>query len=268
LTQAWFMSAQTQPEPHMPAGWRVMKFDSLDSTNAALRRIVELEGDVAEGLMIWAKTQTAGRGRMGRAWESPEGNVYASILVKTPEDQATAPQIGFVTAVAVADAILDLPRHNAPPPPVSHKWPNDVLANGKKVCGILPEMVTDLEEGSWIIVGVGINLIPVDVERAAYPVGSLAAHNIDTTPEHVLTVFCRAFTTRLAEWRRDGFATLREVWLEKAPDIGAQISVGVQGGAVQGNFAGLDADGALLLDSPLGRQRLLAGDVLFAGGDA
>lgn len=268
MIQAWFTSAHAQPEPHMPTGWRAMKFDSLDSTNAALRRIVEIEGDAAEGLMIWAKSQTAGRGRMGRVWESPVGNVYASILIRAPEDQATAPQIGFVTAVAVADAILDLPRHNATPPPLSHKWPNDILADDKKVCGILPEMVTDADGGSWIIVGVGINLKPVGVDDAAYPIGSLEAYNIDTTPAHVLTRLCRAFATRLDEWRRDGFAALREAWLKRAPDIGTLMSVGVQGGPVHGNFAGLDTDGALLLDSPQGRKRLLAGDVLFAGGDA
>ncbi len=266
MTQAWYTSAHAQPEPHMPSGWRAMAFDSLDSTNAALRRIVELEGDVAEGLLVWAKTQTAGRGRMGRAWESPEGNVYASILVQAPGDQATAPQVGFVTAVAVAEAILDLPRHNAPPPPLSHKWPNDVLADGGKVCGILPEMVTGLDGKVWIIVGIGINLKPVDVENATYPIGSLASYNIDTTPGHVLTVVCRTFCARLAEWRQQGFAPSQKAWLEKAPPIGFEMSVGLPSGAVRGNFAGLDKDGALLLDSPQGRKRILAGDVLFSGG--
>tara|TARA_R110000868_G_scaffold83726_3_gene236462 strand:- start:70 stop:807 length:738 start_codon:yes stop_codon:yes gene_type:complete len=244
-----------------------MGFDSLDSTNAALRRIVETEGDVAEGLMIWAKTQTAGRGRLGRIWKSPEGNVYASILVQAPEDQATAPQVGFVAAVAVVDTILELPRHNAPPPPLSHKWPNDVLAGGGKVCGILPEMTSSLEGAAWIVVGIGINLRSVEVQDAAYPIGSLASHNIDTTPEHVLTVLCRAFSARLIDWRQNGFASVRESWLEKAPSVGFEMSVGLPSGPVRGNFAGLDTDGALLLDSPLGRKRILAGDVLFSGGD-
>ena len=229
--------------------------------------IVEIEGDAAEGLMLWTKVQTAGRGRMGRAWESPDGNVYASILIQAPEDRATAPQISFVTAVAVADAILDLPRHNAPPLPLSYKWPNDVLADGAKVCGILPEMTTDLDGGTWVIVGIGINLKPVDVEEASYPVGSLALHHIDTTLEHTLTVVCRTFAGRLAEWRRGGFAPVRETWLEKAPAIGSPVSVRLPSGPVHGNFAGLDADGALLLDSPQGRQRILAGDVLLAGGE-
>ncbi len=267
MTQAWFTSAQALPAPHMPAGWRAMKFDTLDSTNATLRRIVEIEGDAIEGLMVWAKTQTAGRGRMGRSWASPEGNVYASILVLAPDDHATAPQVGLVAAVAAADAILDLPRHNAPPPPLSHKWPNDVLVAGGKVCGILPEMVTNLDGEAWIVVGIGINLRPADVERAAYPVGSLATHNVDTTPEHTLTLVCRAFATRLAEWRREGFAPVRLAWLERAPAIGSQVSVGLPDGQAYGDFGGLDADGALLLDSPQGRKRILAGDALFSSGD-
>ncbi len=268
MTQAWYTSAHAQPEPHMPAGWRALAFESLDSTNAALRRIVEIEGDAAEGLTIWAKTQTAGRGRMGRTWESPEGNVYTSILVQAPEDQATAPQVGFVTAVAVAEAILELPRHNAPPPPLSHKWPNDVLVDGAKVSGILPEMVSGLDGGAWIVVGIGINLRSVNVESAAYPVGSLDSYKIDTTPEHVLTVLCRAISAHLMNWRERGFEPVREAWLKKAPPIGFEMTVGVPTGPVRGNFAGLDVDGALLLDSPQGRKRILAGDVLFTRGDA
>ncbi len=251
----------------MPAGWRLKTYESLDSTNAALRRIVEIEGDVREGLTVLAKTQTTGRGRMGRAWESPSGNVYVSILIEAPKDQSIAPQIGFVTAVAVVKAILDLPRHNAPPPPLSHKWPNDVLADGKKVCGILPEMVSDMDGKSWIIVGLGINLRPVIVEGAMYPVGALEAHNIDTTPEHVLTVFCRNFVSFLEMWRTSGFAPIREEWMTKAPELGSPVSVGTPHGSVQGTFSGLDEHGALLLDSSEGPKQILAGDVLLGIGD-
>lgn len=268
MTQAWFTSAHAKSQPQMPAAWRAVKFDSLDSTNAALRRMVETDGDMAEGLMVWARVQTAGRGRMGRTWESPAGNVYASILVRAPADQATAPQIGFVTAVAVVDAILDLPRNETPPPPLSHKWPNDVLADGKKICGILPEMVSDSGGGLWIVVGVGLNLKPVHVEGARYPVDSLDSYDVDATPEQALTKICRAFAARLEDWRQSGFSAVREAWLEKAPDIGSRTTISLPRGAVQGSFAGLDIDGALLLDSPEGRKRVLAGDVLFAGGES
>jgi len=266
VTQAYFTSAQPQSEPHMPPGWRVMKFDSLDGTNAALRRIVEIEGDAVEGLTLMAKTQTAGRGRMQRTWESPEGNVYASVLVKAPSAEASSPQIGFVAAIAIADAVLEMPRHNAPPPDVTYKWPNDLLVGGGKVCGILPELVSGVDGDRWIVVGFGVNLIEVKVEDAAYPVGALSAQNIDTTPEHAMTLICRALSDRLTEWRDKGFQHIRQVWLERAPTLGSQVSVGTPSGTESGTFAGIDEDGALLLDGPQGRRRILAGDVLFAGG--
>ena len=205
---------------------------------------------------------------MGRTWESPLGNVYSSFLIEAPEDQSLSPQLGFVVAVAVIETILELPRHNAPPPPLSHKWPNDVLADGKKVCGILPEMVSDMNGSSWIIVGLGVNLKPVRVEGAMYPVGDLKTHNIDTTPEHVLTVFSRTFSSLLGTWRASGFEPIRAQWLERAPEKGSPVSVGTPHGSVQGTFTGLDENGALLVETSEGAKQVLAGDVLMSGGDA
>lgn len=268
MAQAFNKSINAQPELHVPSGWRVKKFDSLESTNKTLRRIVESENDATEGLVIWAKSQTAGRGRMGRRWESPEGNLYTSILIKAPHSHVTAPQISFVTAVAVAHAILDLPRREFPPLQLTHKWPNDLLIGNKKVCGILPEMISTIDRGEWIVVGIGINLISIDIKNARYPIGSLESHNIDTTPEHILALLCRTLSSHLMEWRRNGFDRVRNAWIEKGPRVGSQISVGLSTGTVQGKYSGIDTDGALLLDGTDGRHRILAGDVLFSTGDS
>lgn len=266
MTQAWFTASHAPPEPHLPPGWRVMHFESLDGTNAALKRIVEQEGDVHEGLMLWADTQTAGRGRSGRAWVSPKGNVYTSIIVEAPQNMARAPDVGFVAAVAVQETILDLPRHNAPPPKVSCKWPNDVLIEGHKVSGILPEMATDYLKRHWIVLGIGINLEAVNLDPAAYPPTALSLHNIDTTPAHVLTVLTRALHKWLHVWRTDGFEAIRAAWMECGPGVGATVAVGLTEGAVSGTFVGLDHDGAMLLDTRKGQRRILAGDVLFGDG--
>ncbi len=266
MVQAWFTAAHAPPEPHLPPDWRVMPFDSLDSTNAALRRIVEMEGDVHEGLMLWANTQTAGKGRAGRKWSSPRGNVYVSILVAAPEDLIHAHELGFLAAIAVRECILDLPRHNAPPPKVSCKWPNDVLIEGQKVCGILPEVVADDAKRNWIILGIGINLVAVQIDPAAYPPTALSLHNIDTTPAHVITVLTRELHKWFAVWREKGFAAVREEWLTCGPDKGAVVAVGLPEGSVTGEFAGLDEDGALLLETRGGRRRIVAGDVLFGDG--
>lgn len=242
-----------------------MPFDELDSTNAALKRITGQEGDVGEGLMVWAKSQTGGRGRAGRTWSSPPGNVYVSILVKAPDVVKHAPEVGFVAALAIRDTILDLPRHNSAPPTVTFKWPNDVLVEGRKVSGVLPEMTDDPDGRAWIVVGIGINLIPVEVEDALYPVGALSEHHVDTTPAHVLTVLSRTLAARLEAWRTEGFAGVRAAWVEHGPEMNTPLAVRLPEGPVAGTFAGLCEDGALLLATPQGERRLLAGDVLFGG---
>ncbi len=244
-----------------------MPFESLDGTNAALKRLVEEGSDVGEGVTVWAKMQTAGRGRAGRTWASPPGNVYVSILVAVPDVKADAPQLGFVAALAVVDAIFELPRHNAPPPAVMCKWPNDVLVDGAKVCGILPELVTGPDQRSWIVLGIGVNLIAVDVGPGAFPATALSLHGIDTSPAHVLTVLSRTLATWVARWRAEGFAVIREAWMTRGPAPGTTVTVGLPGGAVAGGFAGLDADGGLLLETGTGRRKIVAGDVLFGGGE-
>ena len=266
MTQAWFTAAHAPPEPHLPPGWRVMHFDSLDSTNAALKRIVEQEGDVHEGLMVWAATQTAGKGRAGRVWQSPRGNVYVSILVAAPEVVSHAPELGFVAAVALRETIVELPRHNAGEPKISCKWPNDVLIEGEKVAGILPEMVSDDSGRTWIVLGFGINLQAVVLDPSAYPPTALSLHGIDTAPPHVLTVLTRSLHKWLHRWRTSGFDVIRKHWMTCGPDIGANVAVGLPEGAVSGAFLGLDDDGALLLDTRKGHRRIVAGDVLFGDG--
>ena len=240
-----------------------MAFDELDGTNAALIRMVEQGVELNEGLLLWAKSQTAGRGRQGRTWVSPPGNVYVSYLFAAPENRASAPEIGFVAAVAVFDAIVDLPRHNTAPPPLQCKWPNDILLDGGKVCGILPEIATDPEGRAWIVLGVGINLESMPSESTLYPPTALILHHIDARPEHALTVLSRALAFWLEKWRAEGFETIRQAWLERGPKEGTPTSVGLPSGPVEGAFAGLDANGALLLDTSTGRRRILAGDVLF-----
>ena len=240
-----------------------MAFDELDSTNAALKRIAEQGGEVDEGLLVWAKSQTGGRGRAGRVWQSPPGNVYASFLIRAPEALKHAPEAGFVAALAVRDTILDLPRHNTAPPVVTFKWPNDLLIDGKKVCGILPELVTDPDGRNWIVLGIGINLVPVDVPEALYPVGALADSHVDTTAGHVLTVLARMLLSWVETWRTDGFGAVREQWRAYGPESGAPLSVRLPDGPVSGTFAGLDHDGALLLETATGRRKLVVGDVMF-----
>jgi BirA family biotin operon repressor/biotin-[acetyl-CoA-carboxylase] ligase len=256
----------THPEPHLPLGWHLKTFGELDGTNAALKRIVESGTDVAEGYTVWAASQTAGRGRGGRTWASPPGNLYISVLIPMPDAMAQAPQLGFVTALAVRDAILDLPRHNAPPPPVKLKWPNDVLVDGKKCSGILLEAVSvPAGGGDWLIIGIGLNLKPTEVSDAGYPICSLAVYGVDATPIQALNLVIRDLHMWIERWRKDGFGPIKAAWMESGPAMGENLSVRLPEGSAAGVFAGLDEDGALLLDSAGNRRRVVAGDVLHGG---
>ena len=232
---------------------------TLDSTNTALKRRWS-GADLHEGLMLTADScKTAGRGRHGRLWASPPGNLYASFLIAAPQASIAA-QIGFVAVVAVIDALAQVTAL-----PLRCKWPNDVLLHGKKVCGILPELA---DADGRIVLGIGINLQPVKVADAAYPVTSLAEHGVSaSTPDaaHVADGQ-RALAKRLAQWRRDGFGAIAAAWTTVGPGRGEpddRTSGRDENGRSRGTLRGLDADGALLLDTDTGPRRILAGEVLF-----
>jgi BirA family biotin operon repressor/biotin-[acetyl-CoA-carboxylase] ligase len=245
----------------LPPGWQLETLASTDSTNAELKRRLAASAGHAEGLILCADVQTAGRGRQGRVWESPRGNVYASFLLAV-DNKATASQVGFVAVVSVIDALIQVARL-----PLRCKWPNDVLLDGRKVCGILPELVTDQGGRDWIVLGIGINLRPVTVPNAAYPVTSLADHGISVSAEAVVRILSQELAHRLGQWRNDGFAPISQAWQAAGPVPGAPIAVRLpDSGAdvVNGRFRALDTDGGLVIDVNGAVRRILAGEVLFA----
>ena len=240
----------------LPPGWRRIAYASLDSTNTALKRLVaDGNRDLHEGLILTAETQTAGRGRQGREWLSPTGNLYASFLIAAPDELAKSPQVGFIASVAVVDAFA------TPGVRLRCKWPNDVLAHGAKLCGILPELA-----GTWIVLGIGLNLRPINAV-GDYPITSLAEQGLTFTPDQAVAAISGALNTRLAQWRRDGFGAIAAAWSAVGPARAEPLTVRMpQPGAtpLTGRYAGLDGAGALLLDTADGQKRILAGDVLFA----
>ena len=150
--------------PQLPAGYRLIEYDELDSTNEEARRRAAA-GDVGP-LWIIARSQTAGRGRRGREWVSPRGNLMATLLMKPGCAPAEAARLSFVAALAVHDALCAwLPSER-----VQLKWPNDTLVNGKKISGILLETATagDRRELPWLAIGIGINLVAAP-STASYP---------------------------------------------------------------------------------------------------
>jgi BirA family biotin operon repressor/biotin-[acetyl-CoA-carboxylase] ligase len=217
-------------------------------------RALALAG-ASDGAVVVARRQTAGRGRQGRAWFSPEGNLHASILLRPGLPAARLTELGFVVALAVADAVDAL----LPGGRARLKWPNDVLVGGAKIAGILVELIED----SAAIVGVGVNLGHLP-EAALYPVTSLACLGAAAGVDEILPHLLAALETRLAEWQTGGFAPVRSAWLARGPAIGETVRVRLGQQTIHGSFAGLDADGALLIATDGEPRRFAAGEVLFS----
>jgi len=206
-------------------------------------------------LWLRAERQTAGRGRQGREWVSPLGNLYASTLVRLrPADPAPA-TLALVAAVALEEAVsayLGAAR-------VQLKWPNDLLLAGAKLSGILLE-----RSGDAIIIGFGVNLAhhPTDLDRVAT---SLAAQGISVDPDDCLVTLSDGFARWLGKWRGEGLAAVRDRWMARAHPPGTALTARLPDGtAVDGLFDRLDGDGALILRLADGGTRVIhAGDVFL-----
>jgi len=209
----------------------------------------------ADGTVVVAARQTQGRGRQGRDWISPEGNLYASILLRPALPPVRLSELGFVVALAVADAV-DAVLAGAR---ARLKWPNDVMVDGAKVAGILVEIIED----NAVVVGIGVNIARAP-EAGVYPVGCLCDAGATVLPEVALTHLLAALERRLAAWMERGFAPIRAAWLARGPVPGDSVRVRIGARVDAGRFAGLDADGALLLAEDGGLRRVVAGDVVGA----
>lgn len=246
--------------PRVPAGYSVATFEAIDSTNEEARR--RAAAGERGPLWIWAKHQTAGRGRRGREWESPEGNLMATLLLAPGVSAPEAARLSFVAALAVHDLAAAYATRSA----VRVKWPNDVLVDGKKVAGILLE--SSAEAGvdilPWVAIGIGVNLIHAP-PAAQYPATFIGAHGRAPSAAEALAQLAEAWETRFRTWRVSGFAAIREAWLEVAAGIGQTIEVRLPGESLTGRFETLMPDGALSLLLPSGARRAItAGEVFFA----
>ncbi|MGO9170957.1 MAG: biotin--[acetyl-CoA-carboxylase] ligase [Rhodomicrobium sp.] len=226
----------------------VLHFDSLDSTNEeALRRI----GAGCEGpLWIVAGEQSQGRGRGGRRWHSPKGNLYASLILRLSVSASVATQLSFVAALAVHDALASqlTPAQTAD---LRLKWPNDVMFGGAKIAGILIESLAAVKgNGAVAVIGTGINtgVAPSDTGRPAAGLGLGPAGTAQ-----VFDALAAAFVTWLGRWEEGkGFAAIREVWLSRALALNEPITVSLNGSSIRGKFCGVDQGGALQLETGLG----------------
>jgi BirA family biotin operon repressor/biotin-[acetyl-CoA-carboxylase] ligase len=239
----------------MSEQFTVWHHDQIGSTNDEARRLAS-EG-APHGTVVHADEQTAGRGRLSHTWFSPPGNLYISILLRTGLPAARNSELSFLAALAVADTVQALmPRQIH----AMLKWPNDVLVNGAKIAGILLEQADDA-----IIIGIGLNVLEAP-SNAAYKATTIVANGGIASVDGARDILLERVGHYFSMWQADGFEPIREQWLDRSYPLGAAIRASSAGQPVAGHFAGLDVDGALLLDTPDGRRRIVAGDVVPTGG--
>jgi BirA family transcriptional regulator, biotin operon repressor / biotin---[acetyl-CoA-carboxylase] ligase len=256
------------PLPNLPPGYRLVCHDTIGSTNDEAKRLAR--GDAATGTLVWALEQTSGRGRRGRPWVSPRGNLYVSLLLRPLCSPERAAQLGFAAALAVSDALASLVPGLAG---LALKWPNDVLLGGRKIAGILleSEIAADTASGSgdqrpaFLVIGAGVNLAAAPA-AAEFPATSLSAEGYSPPePRALLEAYARSFESWERRWRKKGFAPLRTAWLARAAGLGRAIRVRLDNRDLHGRFADLDHGGTLVLETADGPTLISAGDVFAAG---
>lgn len=250
--------------------------ETVTSTNAEARARAQ---QVSVPTWVVARRQTAGRGRAARAWYSEPGNFYGTLILPDAGKPGSAALRSFVAALAVRDALSS----HAPPGCVFRlKWPNDVLAHGRKISGILLET-----EGPSLLIGIGVNLVvaPVLSEgaensvrrtgngqserwgRELQPVDLRSVAGVTVTPGQFLYTLAPAVDAWENRLRSDGFSPIRDAWLEVAEGIGARVAVRIGTRETAGVFESIDDTGAMMLATPEGLEVVTAADIHLLATD-
>jgi len=239
-------------------GYRLEVFDSLGSTNdEAMARA--RGGDVGR-LWIRAAQQTGGKGRLGRQWVSPAGNLYASLLLVNVAAPDRAPELGFVAGVALASALSRLLG-----PEARLKWPNDIVVGGAKLAGILLEATQTIGGGFACVIGVGVNCAS-HPQGLPYPATDLASLGVAIPAADLLDSFAEELAGWLDQWDEGrGFAQIHAAWLLFAAGMGETAEVAMGDQRIKGVLRGLDERGRLLVDTEAGLRTIDAGDVFLPG---
>ena len=220
--------------------WQIKRFDEVESTN-------ETATSFPADSVIIATRQTKGRGRYGRKWESPTGNLYLSAVVS--DFGKKTPLLAFLAGVSVAEALTEFK--------VRLKWPNDVLLNGGKVAGILLERT----EKNTVIIGIGINVANAPTQNMMYQTASL---NNKITLSKLEIRLLNALKNNLDLFRNDKFDAIQKKWLSFAEGIGQKIQVHLPNQTLTGKFTQLSPQGELILETPDKIvHKISAGDVFL-----
>jgi len=245
-------------------GWRIHYFDEVGSTQLVAAELAE-EG-AAQGTVVIAERQSAGRGRMGRSWHSPAGvNLYMTIILRPSMPLGQVPRLSLVAGVAAAEAL-----ETVAPGIVALKWPNDVWLKGRKACGIIAEAVTDAAQGlRCVLLGIGLNVnlalkdVPPDLRDKATSVRIATGRACDRI-ELASALFNRLHS-RYMETEAAGFAAVHPAWERYSALTGRRVTVVDGDMRTEGVVKGIDDEGALMIDTDKGPAKILTGDVSIEG---
>ncbi len=241
----------------LSSGYNIVEFEELNSTMVTMKDMVLAGCDI--NTVVTAKRQVKGRGRHGRSWVSPEGNLYFSFLRKSEKNingNIFAPV--FIVAISVAYAIISISRNKIRP---SIKWPNDILVNKHKIAGILIENINMPKNEYLLNIGIGINIIS-NPKNTIYPATNLKSENIDTTSHDLLKTFLEKFRVIDKVYTDQGIEKIFDMWHDLGHKIGDKITVKIGNNEIKGTFDGLSKEGALLIINKYGKQEsIVAGDI-------
>ncbi len=242
--------------PVLPTGYVLHHFDEVTSTMDAARACLTGNPDLSQ--VVWADRQSGGRGRRGREWYSPSGNLYFTIAVPTGVPVSKAAEYSFIAALSLSRALIRLNPHLDQT--LRLKWPNDVLIGEAKSAGILLETH---DQGAWTLAGIGVNVV-AGLDSAPYPTTSLTAENAFVPVDQLLAAVVTEFDKLRSEWLVAGFEPIRVAWLEKALALGEELSVQIGEKRDTGVFTDLSPSGALLLRLRSGEiMTVSAGDIIL-----
>ena len=236
-------------------------FKETDSTSRQARALAD--DGAGEGALILAESQTRGRGRKGRTWFTPKGEgIFMSMILRPPMAPMDAPRLTLVTAVALAEALIDATGLD-----IRIKWPNDILCRGKKLAGILTELSTEMDAVNHVIIGLGLNVntpkesFPEELKGKASSI--LAESGISHSRCKIIQRFLERFERHYNDLLSDGFPDLLDRWKALSDTIGQRVCVEMIGKSLTGTIRDMDPNGFLVLEDENGvRHRILSGDLM------
>lgn len=233
-------------------------FETVDSTNDMAKK---MGFKAEEGTVVIAEMQESGRGRKGDRWVSPKGGIWLSVILKPGILPVHAPRLTLMAGVAVVRTIRQFGAD------ASIKWPNDVVIDGKKVCGILTEMDAEVDHIGFVVIGIGINAnvsvdeLPEELREGSTSLSSINGENINRAA--FVQALLRSLEAEYLRFKVEGFSKILEDWISLSDTIGRQVEVITPQKIIAGKATGITAEGALIVETAEGMQEVMAGRCIY-----